>query len=224
MKNCNFFPGLYGSLRHGKYLLLAFLFTLGSCQKDYMSDVAVSESDAAGNIRYQSASRSSDLEDEVVQYAQWMITNMIPLVKDKAAYDDIRNGQYHTTRVQSKLNELGFSGYGDFAADLGNRVHAIQTIINAGNIENEKITQILQQNLLSFDFSTLSDDVPQSLNGNLPCYNQLVHEIRFLIAEVAAILAVEGAEPASRHAAFGVLRAQVAFRDCIRENYPLGGG
>lgn len=227
MKNCNFSPGLYGALRHSRYLLLAILFTLGSCRKDFISDVAVSENDAAGSIRYQSTSRSSDLESEVVRYTQWMITNMVPLVKDKAVYEDIRSGNYSTARVQSKLNALGFSGYSDFAADLGNRVNTIQTAINAGNLGNEKITRLLEQNLLFFDFSILSDDVPQALNGgdpNLPCYKQMVHEIRFLIAEVAIILAMDGPEPAAREATLGVWRARVNYMDCIWENYPLGGG
>jgi hypothetical protein len=94
-------------------------------------------------------------------------------------------------------------------------------------LKNEKIAQILQENLLSFDFSTLSTDTPQAMSSggpHLPCYDQLIHEIGFLIVRVAAILATQGPEEATREAAFGVLIARVNYMDCIHENYPLGGG
>ena len=52
----------------------------------------------------------------------------------------------------------------------------------------------------------------------------MFHEIRYLIAEVAIILAMDGPEPAAREATLGVWRARVNYMDCIWENYPLGGG
>ncbi len=220
MKNCNFRPGLYGALRHSRYLLLAFLFTLGSCQKDFISDVAVSENDAAGSIRYQSTSRTSDLESEVVSYTQWMITNMIPLVQDKAAYDDIRNGQYHTTRVQSKLNELGFSGYGDFATQYAAKGGNIVEAIKLGTLTRESFSQILSQHISDLDLTALGRSALHTpAPPSTPCYDQFISNLAFVAIEVG-IAAFSGPWTAAAVGMVGVAAAYVSFKLCLDENYP----
>jgi hypothetical protein len=220
MKNCNFSPGLYGALRHSRYLLLAILFTLGSCRKDYISDVAVSENDAAGSIRYQSTSRSSDLESEVVRYTQWMITNMVPLVKDKAVYEDIRSGNYSTARVQSKLNALGFSGYGDFAAKHAAIGGHIVEAIKLGTLTRESFSQILSQHISDLDPTALGRSaLPTTASPGTPCYDQFVSNMAFVAIEVG-IAAFSGPWTAAAVGVVGVASAYVAFKLCLEENYP----
>lgn len=220
MKNYHFSPGLYGLLRHSRYLLLAFLFTLGSCQKDFISDVAVSENDSAGRIRHLSTSRSSDLESEVVGYTQWMITNMIPLVQDKAVYDDIRNGQYSSSRVQAKLQELGFSGYGDFAADFAAEGGNIADAIKSGTLTRETFAFILNQHFSDLDLSTLGRSaLPTALPPSTPCYDQLISNLAFVAIEVG-IAAFSGPWTAAAVGMVGVAAAYIGFKLCLDENYP----
>ncbi len=220
MKICHFSPGLYGLLRHGRYLLLAFLFTLGSCQKDFISDVAVSENDTAGIVRHLSTSRSSDLESEVVRYTQWMITNMIPLVQNKAVYDDISNGQYYTSRVQSKLNELGFSGYGDFAAEYAAEGGNIVEAIKSGTLTRETFTFMLSQHIGDLDLTKLGRSaLPTSTSPGTPCYDQLISNLAFVAIEVG-IAAFSGPWTAAVVGMVGVAAAYVGFKLCLDENYP----
>ncbi len=223
MKNYNFSPNHFGVPWPLKYLFLGLLFTFGSCQKDFISDVMVSETNAAGSTQQMSTSRSSDLENEVVQYTQWIIDNVVPIVKDPLVYRRHQSRQlFYHAQWWRKLNALGFTGYSDFAAQLKTASNTTIQSVKSGEFKSDELLKYLLQNISILDFSPIVSNA-QGLNSDpdLPCYTQMIHAFLFLIVEVAEIMADDPAA-AARKATMGVIQARINFMDCIAENYPGG--
>ena len=224
MKNCNFSPSPFGIPWSLKYLFLGLLFTFGSCQKDFISDVAVSESEAAGLTQHLSTSRSSDLENDVVEYAQWVISNMVPLVKDPLVYEDIKSGNYSTARVISKLNALGFSGYGDFAGQFATKGGSIREAIKSGALSKETLTRLLNEHISELDLTTLGRISGNSSVPGTPCYDQFITNLAYVAVSIAIASVAATPWGAVYAGIIGVAAAYSAFHLCLDENYPIGGG
>ena len=224
MKNYNFSSSHYGAPWHLKYLLLAIVFSLGSCQKDFISDVAVSESNTAGITQQQSTDRSTNLENEVLQYTQWMLDKIVPLVKDPLVYEDLKAGNYYTTRVVSKLNELGFNGYGDFAEQFGYMGSSIKEAVRSGMLSKESCRLMIGKNVADLDLSVLGRSGGiTAASPETPCYDQLITNLAYVAVGVA-IASVGGPFSAISTGVIGVATAYSAFKLCLEENYPGGGG
>ncbi|MCC6283631.1 MAG: hypothetical protein IT262_23705 [Saprospiraceae bacterium] len=224
MKNCNFFPTLYGAPWHLKYLFMALVFTLGSCQKDSISDMMVSENNAAGSTQQLSTARSSDLESEVVEYAQWMIDKVVPLVKDPLVYEDMKAGNFTSGRVTSTLNALGFNGYGDFTSQFALKGSGLNEAVKSGSVSKETLLAMFQQQFRQFDIPALGRMGGSSTTSpETPCYDQLITNLAYVAVSVA--IASIGQTPigAVLTGLVGVATAYSAFYLCLEENYPGGG-
>jgi hypothetical protein len=223
MKNYNFSPSHYGAPWHLKYLLLAIMFSLGSCQKDFISDVAVSESSTAVITQQQSTDRSTNLENEVLNYTQWMLDKIVPLVKDPLVYEDLKAGNYYTARVVSKLNELGFNGYGDFAGQFEYMGSSIKEAVNSGMLSEETCRLLIRKNVAELDLTALGRGSITATTPETPCYDQLITNLAYVAVGVA-IASVGGPFSAISAGVIGVATAYSAFKLCLEENYPGGGG
>lgn len=224
MKNWNFSLRHYGAPWYHKYLLLALIFTLGSCQKDSISDMMGSETDAAGITQQLSTSRSSGLESDVVEYAQWMINKVIPLVKDPLVYDDIKAGNYSSARVVSKLNTLGFSGYGDFAIQFALKGHDLNEAMKSGSVSKETLLTMFQQQFRQFDIPALGRmGGSSSISSGTPCYDQLITNLAYVAVSIAIASVAATPWGAVYAGIVGVAAAYSAFYLCLEENYPGGG-
>ena len=224
MKNYNFSPSHYAVPWRSRYLLFALLFILGSCRKDSLSEMAVSENSTADVVQHMSSSRSSDLENQVVEYAQWMIVKMVPVVEDQAVYADIQAGLYTTTRVQAKMSALGFNNFEDFLIQFKDKATPVGEAIKTGLLTNKSLTLLLNQRLSPSDVSAMARSGGIASVPGTPCYNQLMDRLTFIVI-AGAVGAIESG-PMWAVVAIGVAIAMgeaiIDFHNCLDENYPLG--
>ena len=220
MKNCKSFPHRFPALRYGKLLLLAGLFFFSSCRKD--NDLLVSEGQPANPVSSLSSERTSGLEGEVVTYTQWIINNLVPVVKDQAVYGDIQAGNYSSSRVQAKMVALGFINFSDFAGKMVAKGSAVNAALNSGALTKESMSEILTKHLSEIDFNVLARH-GGSIPG-APCYNALMDDMAFILMTGAAAAVESG--PAWSAVAIGTIIALggaiVNFYNCLDENYPNG--
>ena len=219
MKNCKSFPHRFPLLRHGKLLMLAALFFFSSCRKD--NDLPVPETGPAGPASAVSSERSSGLESQVVEYTQWMLNKLVPVVSDPAVYEDIKAGNYSSSQVQAKMVDLGFINFTDFAGKLRAKGSTVNAALNSGALTKEAVADILAKYMNEIDFGVLgrSGGVPGA-----PCYNEMMSSMAFIMmAGAAAAVEAPPAAAAATIATIIALGAAVAnFYNCLDENYPNG--
>jgi hypothetical protein len=217
MKNCKSFPHRFPAFRYGKLLLLAGLFFFSSCRKD--NELLVSEGYPANPVSNLSSERSSGLESQVVEYTQWMINNLVPVVKDQAVYNDIQAGNYSSSLVQAKMVALGFINYSDFAGKLVAKGSAVNSALNSGALTKEAMSDILTKYLSELDLNVLARHGGSSMGT--PCYDQLMSNLAIVGAEIA-VAAAAGPWAAIAAGLVGTAAAYIGFKNCLDENYPQG--
>ena len=219
MKNLDFsFPRL-PLFRHALVLLLAAVFTLGSCSKD--SDLPMAESFSSTKAVFQTSQRTSDMESQAVAYAQWMVTNLLPLAKDPVVYEDLKSGMYSSHKVNEKLKSLGFNNMAEFSTQLSAVGAPITQALNTGAITKEYLAELLSLHASELDLQNmLSGSGGGSTNPGIPtpCYDQLIDHLAFVAVDVA-IAATAGPWFAVFAGAAGVLAAYIDFNNCLDENY-----
>lgn len=219
MKNCKFSPGHYLALRHGRWLSFAVLFLLASCHKD--TELTAYENSSSITPSGLSTTRSSGLESDVVQYAQWMLKYVVPLVKDPLAYEDIKAGNYGTARVQAKLGSLGFSSFSSFANQFAAKGSTVNEAIKSGVLSRESLAQFLKLHLSDLDMNTLMRQGGSPGAPSTPCYDQLMDHLALVAIDVA-LGSFYGPWGAVAAGVMGVTVAYIAFNNCLDENYPNG--
>jgi hypothetical protein len=216
MKNCKSFSLRFPVLHHGKLLLLAALFFFSSCQKEHLT--IVSEASPADPVSNVSTERSTTMESQVVEYTQWIINNVGPVVKDQAVYEDIKSGNYTTSRVQAKMVALGFINFSDFSGKLVAKGSAVNAAINSGTLTKEAMAYILAKHLPDLDFNLITGHGGSARAVPTPCYDQLIHHLAAVLIDIA-IGAEAGPWGAIGAGVFGVIVAYIDFNDCLDENY-----
>lgn len=214
MKNCKSTHDPFMVILRSKYLLLVFLFAFGSCQKDPLHDVPIAA--PSHDMAYAASSRSAGLESAVAEYAQWMITNAVPLVKDPLVYADLTSGNYATERVKAKLNTLGFSSYADFSAKLSAAGSIVTAAINSGELNKETLLSILDQRMSTLDITNMGRS---TMAAGTPCYHQLMSHLALVAVDIA-IASAAGPIAATIAGVVGVAAAYLDFNNCLHENYP----
>ncbi|HOY05772.1 MAG TPA: hypothetical protein PLO67_10250 [Saprospiraceae bacterium] len=217
MKNCKSFPHRVPMLRYGKLLLLAGLFFFSSCRKD--NDLLVSEGYPANPVSNLSSERSSGLEGQVVDYTQWILNNLVPVVKDQAVYDEILAGNYSSSKVQTKMVALGFINFSDFSGKLLAKGSAVNAALHSGALTKETMLEILTKHLSEIDLNVLASHGGSSTGT--PCYDQLITNLAIVGAEIA-LAAAGGPWAAIGVGLVGTAAAYISFKNCLDENYPQG--
>lgn len=206
--------------RRALLLLLAVIFTLGSCRKD--TDLPGAATYQSSPIALQTSERTSDIESQAVAYAQWMITNLAPLAKDALVYEDFKAGLYSSQRVNEKVKSLGFNSIADFSTQLSAISAPITQALNTGAITKEYLSELLLLHASELDLQNMlsGSGTGATLSGiPTPCYDQLIDHLAFVAAEIA-IGAAAGPWGAVLAGTVGVLAAYIDFKNCLDENYP----
>lgn len=219
MKNLGFSflrPPLF---RQVLVLLLAVVFTLGSCSKD--ANLPMAESFPSTKAVFQTSQRTSDMETQAVAYAQWMVTNLLPLAKDPVVYEDLKSGKYSSLKVNEKLKSLGFNSMAEFSAQLSAVGAPITQALNTGAMTKEYLSELLSLHASELDLQNmLSGGAAGSTVPGFPtpCYDQLIDHLALVAAEIA-IGASAGPWGAVIAGAVGVIAAYIDFHNCLDENY-----
>lgn len=197
-----------------KSLMLIVVLAITSCQKTSVIDEI--QSDFPNHVI---SSRST--ETDVVEYAQWLINFVAPLVADEAVYADIISGNQNSALVTSKLISLGFSDFNDFLDEFSIKGNAVTSAVNSGLLSALAIEQILLQNIDLLDFTPIGGASSSGIGGALPCYDQLLIDLAFVAIEVAGA-AYFGPWAAVGAAVLGISKAYLDFKNCLEGTYPSG--
>lgn len=213
MKHNAFKPAPLDSFIFKYFFIFISLFIITSCRKE-----AVSNTPSHDNLPLVSSTtlRSSVLDQQIVDEIQWIINNIIPIVSEEQVQQEILSGDRYSSLVTLKLNDLGFSGFDDFAEEFQERTSAVSSAINAGQITTILMHQVLLENMANLDFSAMSGNP-----SYLPCYEELVNTLIFVVVAVA--LASETVIGAVAAAVAGTAVAYLQYKNCLHENYPNGG-
>ena len=193
-------------------VIFIFLFIIASCRKEPIAYEFPPNSFSGHKI----SARSPEPDQQIVDEAQWIIDNIIPLVSDESVYDDITSGNWYSTLATSKLLSLGYSGFDDFSQEFWNHTDAVSSAIRAGSLTAASIRQILLQNINNLNFSAMPGN-----SAYLPCYEEFVTNLMFVAVAVAA--ASETVVGAVIAGIAGTAAAYLQFKNCLHENYPNGG-
>lgn len=212
MKNNAWKPAPFQYIPFKHIVIFIFLFIIASCRKEPIPD-AFPPNNLSG---HKVSARSSEPDQQIVDEAQWIIDNIIPLVSDESISDDITSGNWYSTLMTSKFLSLGFSGFDDFSQEFWNHTDAVSSAVRAGTLTAESIRQILLENMDDLNFSAMPGNP-----AYLPCYEEFVTNLMFVAVAVAA--ASETVVGAVIAGIAGTAAAYLQFKNCLHENYPNGG-
>ncbi|MBK9339027.1 MAG: hypothetical protein IPM98_21805 [Lewinellaceae bacterium] len=194
--------------------LLAFVFSLASCQKestpafDLRDKVAVSTPVNA---------RTTSVEGDVLEHTQWVIDNMLPLAFDADVCAALSSGNTGSAVVSAKLAALGYSSFEQFSEAYRASGSSVMSAIQAGNLSGTAIQQLVAGHV--FDLGTL-DDGDSASAALPPCTQQFQSDLAML---PLVLLAASETGPGSGLAGVVyVITAYVNFNNCLRATYPNG--
>jgi len=178
-----------------------------SCQKE--PEIVLQERQAA---QVQATVRSSaDLEQQVVQHTQWLLDHVAPLVSDAAVLAALESGNPTATVVTTKLLELGFSNFEQFALAFNSSGSAVQAAVGSGSLTQSQLLEIVGNH--TFDYSAIG-----GASNSLPCTSQLEQDLAQLPI-VVALAASSGPWSAVIAGALHVGISYVSFKNCLRTTY-----